>query len=333
MSTHASSWRPPRARIVEAGDDERRRLGRDLHDGAQQELVGAVMSLKLAQRRWRQAPDEARDLVEDAIGQMESGIRDLRELAAGIHLRPHRPRAERRARGTRDPRVGAGADWACAPGRLPAPVETSAYFVVAEALTNAAKHARCSFAQVGVGVENGFAIVEVHDNGVGGPIPPPGRGCAGWPIASTRSEESSRSRALRGRHDGQSVDRLRRTGGRPVCGTPQPRHERRLGPPHFANPLPRRSTRAALGLTRARGGAFSPARLRSSASPARTSSSVSEIMRRERPRSRRPWCDHDLRARRSLAEGRRLASPALSSWSISETIVLRSIPSAAPSSC
>jgi signal transduction histidine kinase len=65
------------------------------------------------------------------------------------------------------------------PGRLPAPVETSAYFVVAEALTNAAKHARCSFARVGVRVENGFAIVEVHDNGVGGADPSTGSGLRG----------------------------------------------------------------------------------------------------------------------------------------------------------
>ena len=74
-----------RTRIVEAGYEERRRLGRDLHDGAQQELVGAVISLKLALRRLAPAPDEVRVLLEDALEQMEMGIRDLRDLAAGIH--------------------------------------------------------------------------------------------------------------------------------------------------------------------------------------------------------------------------------------------------------
>ena len=134
-----------RARIVEAGYEERRRLGRDLHDGAQQALVGAVISLKLAKRRWRQAPDEARELVEEALEHMQSGIRDLRELAAGIHPSVLTDRGlsaaleSLAARSSMPVQIGQ-----MPPGRLPAPVETSAYFVVAEALTNAAKHSRCS---------------------------------------------------------------------------------------------------------------------------------------------------------------------------------------------
>ena len=168
------------ARIVEAGDCERRRLGRDLHDGAQQELVGAVMSLKLAQRRWAHAPDEARELVEEALEQMESGIRDLRELAAGILP------SVLTDRGLSAALEGLAARSAVPvqilqvpPGRLPDPVETSAYFVVAEALTNAAKHARCSQVQVGVYVENGSAAVEVRDDGVGGANPGSGSGLRG----------------------------------------------------------------------------------------------------------------------------------------------------------
>jgi signal transduction histidine kinase len=169
-----------RARIVEAGDDERRRLGRDLHDGAQQELVGAVMSLKLAQRRWGQAPDEARELVDDAIGQMESGIRDLRELAAGIHPSLLTDRGLSAALEGLATRAAVPVQIGhVPPGRLPAPVETSAYFVVAEALTNAAKHARCSLARVGLRVENGFAIVEVQDDGTGGADPSAGSGLRG----------------------------------------------------------------------------------------------------------------------------------------------------------
>jgi signal transduction histidine kinase len=169
-----------RARIVEAGDEERRRLGRDLHDGAQQELVGAVISLKLAQRRLAQAPDEAHELVAEALEHMESGIRDLRELAAGIHpsvLTDRGLSAALEALASRSPMPVELAQLP--PERLPAPVETSAYFVVAEALTNAAKHSRCSHVHVSVRVENGSATVEVHDDGVGGADPSAGSGLRG----------------------------------------------------------------------------------------------------------------------------------------------------------
>jgi signal transduction histidine kinase len=169
-----------RTRIVEAGYDERRRLGRDLHDGAQQELVGAVISLKLAQRKWAQAPGEARQLVQEALEQTQSGIRDLRELAAGIHpsvLTDRGLSAALESLAGRSPiPVELGE---VPPQRLPAPVETSAYFVAAEALTNAAKHAHCSHLYVGVSVEDGSAIVEVRDDGVGGADPSAGSGLRG----------------------------------------------------------------------------------------------------------------------------------------------------------
>ena len=169
-----------RARIVQAGDEERRRLGRDLHDGAQQELVGGVISLKLAQRRLAQDPDEANALMTEALEHVESGIRDLRELAAGIHpsvLTDRGLSAALEGLATRSlipVQLGQ-----LPPGRLPTPVETSAYFVVAEALTNATKHARCSLVKVGVRVENGSAIVEVHDDGIGGAAPSAGSGLRG----------------------------------------------------------------------------------------------------------------------------------------------------------
>jgi signal transduction histidine kinase len=74
-----------RARIVEAGYEERRRLERDLHDGAQQEFVGAALSLRLARDKWSRAPGEALELVDAASEQLQEGLRDLRGLAAGIH--------------------------------------------------------------------------------------------------------------------------------------------------------------------------------------------------------------------------------------------------------
>jgi signal transduction histidine kinase len=169
-----------RARIVQASDEERRRLGRDLHDGAQQELVGAVISLKLAQRKLAQAPDEAGELMGEALGHMETGIRELRELAAGIHPSVLTDRGLGAALEALAGRSPIPVElMPVPPQRLPAPVETSAYFVVAEALTNAAKHARCSHVQVGVRVEEGAVTVEVRDDGVGGADPSAGSGLRG----------------------------------------------------------------------------------------------------------------------------------------------------------
>ncbi len=158
-----------RARIVQAGDEERRRLGRDLHDGAQQELVGAVINLQLALQKWSRSPGRARELVDEALEQAQAAIRDLREFAGGIHpsVLTHRglvPALE--ALATRSPvPVELDADL---PERLPTPVETTAYFVVAEALTNVAKHAGCTHALVSVRAEGGCAEVEIRDDGVGG---------------------------------------------------------------------------------------------------------------------------------------------------------------------
>jgi signal transduction histidine kinase len=169
-----------RARIVQTSYEERRRLGRDLHDGAQQELVGAVMSLKLAQRRLARAPSEAGALLDEALEHMESGIRELRELAAGIHpsiLTDRGLGAALEALAARSPMPVELLE--VPPQRLPAPVETSAYFVVAEALTNAAKHARCTHVEVAVRVGEGAVTVEVRDDGVGGANPSAGSGLRG----------------------------------------------------------------------------------------------------------------------------------------------------------
>jgi signal transduction histidine kinase len=169
-----------RARIVEAGFEERRRLGRDLHDGAQQELVGAVISLKLAQRRWELDPDEARDLVDEALEQMQSGIRDLRRLASGIHPSVLSDRGLGAALETLANRSPIPVELEVAEGdRAPEPVAATAYFLVAEALTNAAKHAGCSRVHVGVRVRGGCTTVEVRDDGVGGADEAAGTGLRG----------------------------------------------------------------------------------------------------------------------------------------------------------
>jgi signal transduction histidine kinase len=169
-----------RARIVEAGYEERRRLGRDLHDGAQQQLVGAVISLKLAKRSLTHAPDEAHERLDEALEQMTSGIRDLRELGTGIHpsiLTDRGLGAALEALASRSPMPVELSEPP--PRRLPTPVEMTAYFVVAEALTNAAKYACCTHVHVSMRVEAGSAIVEVRDDGVGGADPSAGSGLRG----------------------------------------------------------------------------------------------------------------------------------------------------------
>lgn len=169
-----------RARIVEAGYAERRRLGRDLHDGAQQAFVGAALSLNLARRELSAIDSGAREHVEAALEQLQEGLRDLRQLAVGIHpsvLTDRGLGAALEALASRSPvpvELGQVPDE-----RLPPSVETTAYFLVSEALTNAAKHARCRRAVVGVRLEDEWAHVEVHDDGVGGADTAGGSGLRG----------------------------------------------------------------------------------------------------------------------------------------------------------
>lgn len=169
-----------RSRIIEASDVQRRQLGRDLHDGAQQVLVSAVMSLRLAQRKWACAPDEARELIDEALEQMQAGIRDLRELSTGIHPSILTDRGLRLALEALAGRSPMPVELGELPsGRLPELVETTAYFIVAEALTNAAKYARCSRAAVEARVGVDALVVEVRDDGVGGADPGKGSGLRG----------------------------------------------------------------------------------------------------------------------------------------------------------
>ena len=164
-----------RARIVQAGDAERRRLERNLHDGAQQRLVSLALMLRLAARRH---PDDA-DL-ENAGEELAHALKELRELARGIHP------AVLTERGL-EPAVRALADRAPLPveldvsihERLPDPVEAAAYYVVAEALTNVAKYAQASGVSVGLARANGHACIEVRDDGIGGAVAGRGSGLRG----------------------------------------------------------------------------------------------------------------------------------------------------------
>jgi signal transduction histidine kinase len=160
-----------RARIVAAADDERRRVVRDLHDGAQQRLVHTVVTLKLARRALENEEDKAPALVSEALDQAARATVELRELAHGILpsvLTRGGLRAGVDALASRMP-VPVEIDVAVGP--LPAAVEATAYFVVAEALTNVAKHARADRAVVMARIEDGTLAVEVRDDGAGGARP------------------------------------------------------------------------------------------------------------------------------------------------------------------
>jgi signal transduction histidine kinase len=168
-----------RARILKAGDEERRRLGRDLHDGAQQRLVSVVISLQLAQKRW-EAPGRSRQLVDEALEHAQAAIGDLRELAAGIHPSVLTDRGLHAALETLAGRAPLPVELdAELDERLPMSVETTAYFVVAEALTNVGKHAHASRASVGVRVVGEELEIEVLDDGVGGANASSGSGLRG----------------------------------------------------------------------------------------------------------------------------------------------------------
>jgi len=160
-----------RARIAAAADDERRRVVRDLHDGAQQRLVHTVVTLKLAQRALANGAEDGPLLVQEAIGHAERATAEVRELAHGILpavLAHGGLRAGVNALGARMS-VPVAIDVSV--DRLPEKVEATAYFVVAEALTNVAKHSSAGHAEVVAGIVDGVLRVEVRDDGVGGAGP------------------------------------------------------------------------------------------------------------------------------------------------------------------
>ena len=173
-----SEVRASRARIVEAADEQRRRVVRDLHDGAQAGLVRVVVALQLA-RRGRDLPDEVGTVLEDALENARSAIHDLRELAHGVHpaVLTHRGLgAAVRALATRAS-VPVAVD--IADERYPTSVESAAYFVAAEALTNVTKYAQASTARVTMTPTASHLVLTVDDDGIGGAQPSVGSGLAG----------------------------------------------------------------------------------------------------------------------------------------------------------
>jgi PAS domain S-box-containing protein len=166
-----------RRRIVAAADEARRRIERDLHDGAQQRLVHAIIMLKLAQRAFREDDGKAESLVGEALEHAERGIDDVRELARGIHPRilsygGLRSALETLARHSPVPATVVTQTEA----PLPEPVEVTAYYVASEALTNAAKHAHASAVDIAVEADGRWLVLKIRDDGVGGADPSRGSG-------------------------------------------------------------------------------------------------------------------------------------------------------------
>jgi signal transduction histidine kinase len=198
--------RASRARLVQAGDAERRRLERDLHDGAQSRLVGVSMLLGHARVR-AQDGSELANLLDRASHELTQGLTELRELAHGIHpavLTDHGLEPAVEALVSRAP-VPVRVEVPVAE-RLPPPVESAAYFVVSEALTNVAKYAQATRASVEVRSGEGTVTVLVADDGIGGADASRGSGLRGLAdrvaaLDGTLSLESPPGRGTRLRAD------------------------------------------------------------------------------------------------------------------------------------
>jgi GAF domain-containing protein/PAS domain-containing protein len=157
-----------RARIVEAADEERRRVVRDLHDGAQQRLVHTIVTLKLAKRAFLGGDGNAESLVGEALQHAEQGNAELRELAHGILPAVLTHGGLRAAFDTFVARLDLPVRVDVPDERFPADIEASAYFVVAEALTNVVKHSQAGSAEVAASVDDGTLHLEIRDDGIGG---------------------------------------------------------------------------------------------------------------------------------------------------------------------
>jgi signal transduction histidine kinase len=186
-----------RAELVKVSDAERRRLERNLHDGAQQRLVSVALQLRMIGANLENNPGTAREVLSAAQDDLAQGIDELRELARGLHPALLAEHGLGPALDALLERASVPVDVAELPAeRLTEPVEAAAYYVVAEAVTNVAKYAQASRATVSIRRSNGLATVTVSDDGVGGADPARGSGLRGL---------AARVEALNGRLDIESA--------------------------------------------------------------------------------------------------------------------------------
>jgi signal transduction histidine kinase len=160
-----------RARVLAAGDEARRRVVRDLHDGAQQRLVHTIITLKLAQRARLENDGASDSLVAEALAQAQQANAELPELAHGILPSVLSRGGLRAGVDALVSRIDLPVTVEVSGERFPPGIEAGAYFVVAEALTDVVKHSGAERAEVRASVEDGVLQVEICDDGVGGAIP------------------------------------------------------------------------------------------------------------------------------------------------------------------
>jgi signal transduction histidine kinase len=157
-----------RVRLLSEADEARRRVVRDLHDGAQQRLVSAIVTLELAHGALRSRDPQLESLLAEGLGQMRQGNEELRELVHGVLPAALTRGGLRAGVDAVVKRLDLPVEVDVPAQRFPAEIEASAYFIVAEALTNVAKHARATRAEIRAAVHDGVLRVEVRDDGVGG---------------------------------------------------------------------------------------------------------------------------------------------------------------------
>jgi signal transduction histidine kinase len=181
VRSQLSKVQESRRRIVTAGDEQRRKIERDLHDGAQQRLVALALELRLAHRALGKEIDpELERVLESAVGELQVAVDELRELARGVHPAVLTEEGLAVAIESLAARTPLPVKLVSAPEERLAPeIEAAAYFVVCEALANAVKHARASSVRITAERRNGKLVIEVADDGVGGASANGGSGLRG----------------------------------------------------------------------------------------------------------------------------------------------------------
>jgi PAS domain S-box-containing protein len=168
-----------RARLVASADNERRRLERNLHDGAQQRLVSLALTLQIARGKVDKSPVAAATLLDEASKELDQALVELRELARGLHPAILTDRGVAHALEALAARLPVPVELDVGDDRFDPTVEATAYYIAAEALTNVAKHAAASVARVRVTHHDEHLCVEVSDDGRGGADPGGGTGILG----------------------------------------------------------------------------------------------------------------------------------------------------------
>jgi signal transduction histidine kinase len=164
---------------VKAGDEQRRKLERNLHDGAQQRLVSVALTIRLARRQLESGSDAAAASLEGAAKELDLALEELRELARGLHPAALTEQGLGPSLTGVAQRLPIEVEMNAPDERLPENIEATAYYIVSEALTNVAKHAQATKAKVDMSLADGLLKFEITDDGRGGADPSAGSGILG----------------------------------------------------------------------------------------------------------------------------------------------------------